>query len=84
MRGRHSYSFLKMIGVTETIAQTEVEYVEIAVRLGLEPAWRQEIAERMHERHDRLYDDKTCVAGLEAFYKQVVQENLSPLQETLD
>jgi predicted O-linked N-acetylglucosamine transferase (SPINDLY family) len=84
MRGRHSYSFLKMIDVTETIAQTEVEYVEIAVRLGLEPAWRQEIAERMYERHDRLYDDKTCVAGLEAFYKQVVQENLSLLQETLD
>ncbi|MBD1804465.1 glycosyl transferase family 1 [Microcoleus sp. FACHB-SPT15] len=84
MRGRHSYSFLKMLGVTDTIAQTEVEYVEIAVRLGLEPTWRQEIAERMHERHDRLYDDKTCVAGLEAFYKQVVQENLSLLQETLD
>jgi predicted O-linked N-acetylglucosamine transferase (SPINDLY family) len=84
MRGRHSYSFLKMIDVTETIAQTEVEYVEIAVRLGLEPAWRQEIAERMYERHDRLYDDKTCVAGLEAFYKQVVQENLLLLQETLD
>jgi predicted O-linked N-acetylglucosamine transferase (SPINDLY family) len=84
MRGRHSYSFLKMLGVTDTIAQTEAEYVEIAVRLGLEPSWRQEIAERMHERHDRLYDDKNCVAGLEAFYKQVVQENLSLLQETLD
>jgi predicted O-linked N-acetylglucosamine transferase (SPINDLY family) len=84
MRGRHSYSFLRMLGVTDTIAQTEAEYIEIAVRLGLETAWRQEIAERMHERHDRLYDDKTCVAGLEAFYKQVVHKNLSLLQETLD
>jgi predicted O-linked N-acetylglucosamine transferase (SPINDLY family) len=76
MRGRHSYSFLKMIGVTDTIAQNEVEYIEIAVKLGLDPAWRRNIAERISESHDRLYDDTTCVAGLETFYQQVVQENL--------
>ncbi|WP_228060314.1 MULTISPECIES: O-linked N-acetylglucosamine transferase, SPINDLY family protein [unclassified Coleofasciculus] len=76
MRGRHSDSFLKMIGVTETIAQNEADYIEIAVKLGLDSAWRHHIAERMKERHDRLFDDKACVAGLEAFYKQVVQERL--------
>jgi glycosyltransferase involved in cell wall biosynthesis len=76
MRGRHSYSFLKMIGVTDTIAQNEVEYIDIAVKLGLDPAWRRNIAERMSQSHDRLYDDTTCVADLETFYKQVVQENL--------
>ncbi|MBD2042245.1 tetratricopeptide repeat protein [Microcoleus sp. FACHB-672] len=77
MRGRHADSFLKMMGVTETIAQTEAEYIEIAVRLGLDPDWRQEIAERMRMRHDNLFDDKVCVEALEAFYKQVVQEKLS-------
>ena len=77
MRGRHSYSFLKMIEVTETIAQNEVEYIEIAAKLGLDPAWRRNIAQRMSESHDRLYDDKACVAGLETFYKQVVQERLT-------
>jgi predicted O-linked N-acetylglucosamine transferase (SPINDLY family) len=78
MRGRHSYSFLKMIEVTETIAQNEVEYIEIAAKLGLDPLWRRNIAQRMSESHDRLYDDKACVAGLEAFYKKVVQESLTP------
>ena len=78
MRGRHSDSFLKMLGVTDTIAQNEAEYIEIAVRLGLDPTWRRDIAQRMSENHDRLYDDKACVAGLEAFYKQVVQERLMP------
>lgn len=77
MRGRHSYSFLKMLGVTDTIAQNEAEYIEIAVKLGLDPAWRRHIAERMSESHDRLYDDKACVAGLEAFYKQVVRERFT-------
>jgi predicted O-linked N-acetylglucosamine transferase (SPINDLY family)/glycosyltransferase involved in cell wall biosynthesis/predicted O-methyltransferase YrrM len=76
MRGRHSDSFLKMIGVTDTIAEDEAEYIEIAVKLGLDSAWRQDIAERMKENHERLFDDKVCVAGLEAFYKQVVQERL--------
>lgn len=75
MRGRHSYSFLKMVGVTDTIAQNEAEYIEIAAKLGRNPAWRQDIAERMKQRHDNLFDDKTCVTGLETFYKQVVHSS---------
>jgi predicted O-linked N-acetylglucosamine transferase (SPINDLY family) len=63
-----------MLGVTDTIAQNEAEYIEIAVKLGLDPALRNQLAERMRENQDRLYDDKACVAGLEAFYKQIVEE----------
>ncbi|MBD2344443.1 O-linked N-acetylglucosamine transferase, SPINDLY family protein [Anabaena subtropica FACHB-260] len=74
MRGRHSDSFLKMLGVTDTIAQNEAEYIEIAVKLGQNPAWRRDISERISQRHDQLFDDKVCVAGLEAFYRQVVVE----------
>jgi predicted O-linked N-acetylglucosamine transferase (SPINDLY family) len=74
MRGRHSESFLKMIGVTDTIAQNEAEYIEIAVRLGLDSEWRHKIAEQISQSYDRLYDDQACVAGLEAFYKQIVGE----------
>ncbi|MBD1925183.1 tetratricopeptide repeat protein [Trichocoleus sp. FACHB-90] len=77
MRGRHSYGILRMLGVTETIAQTEAEYIDIAVKLGLDPVWRRDVAEKIKARHDYLYDDKTCVAGLEDFYKQVVQKGLS-------
>lgn len=76
MRGRHAYSFLKMLGVTDTIAQTEAEYIEIAVKLGLDPEWRLAMVEQIKVRHDYLYDDKACVEALEAFYKQVVQERL--------
>ena len=84
MRGRHSYSFLKMIGVTDTIAQNEEQYIEIAVKLGLDPAWRRSIVEQMSENHNLLYDDKASVAGLEAFYKQVVRESLIQPRETSD
>jgi len=37
---------LKMIGMTQTIASDEAEYIDIAVRLALDPAWRQEICRK--------------------------------------
>ncbi|HLO48096.1 MAG TPA: tetratricopeptide repeat protein [Kamptonema sp.] len=74
MRGRHSYAILKMIGLTETIAKNEVEYLEVAVRLGLESQWRNSIAEQLMQSHRYLYDDKNCVVALEGFYQRAVQE----------
>lgn len=74
MRGRQSYAFLKILGVTETIAKNEAEYIEIAIRLGLNPAWRGRIVQQMKQRHSYLYDDKVCVAALEEFYQRVVLE----------
>lgn len=77
MRGRHSDSFLKMLGVTDTIAQNEAEYIDIAVKLGQNPSWRREISKRISQRHDKLFDDQVCVAGLEAFYKQIVESKIN-------
>ena len=74
MRSRHAYAILKMMGVCETIAQNETEYIEIAVRLGLEPDWRQDMVQKLYKHHSLLYDDRTCVTALESFYKNVVQQ----------
>jgi protein O-GlcNAc transferase len=73
MRGRQSYGILHMIGVTETIAKDEAEYIEIAVRLGLDKQWRQSIEQQISQNQERLYDDQNCVEALEQFYRQVVQ-----------
>jgi len=76
MRGLHADSFLKMLGVTDTIAQNEVEYIEIAVKLGTDSEWRRDVAERMSQRQGNLFDDRVCVTALEAFYQEVVRERL--------
>ncbi|WP_293276982.1 MULTISPECIES: tetratricopeptide repeat protein [unclassified Microcoleus] len=81
MRGRQSYGILKMLGVTDTIAKNEAEYIEIAVKLGLDPHSRRDISQQMSERHAYLYEDKTCLKALEQFYQQVVKERLKQ-QET--
>ncbi|MFB2967585.1 tetratricopeptide repeat protein [Aerosakkonema sp. BLCC-F183] len=75
MRGRHADSFLKMLGVTDTIAQNEAEYIYIAAKLGLDPVWRSNIKESIKARQDYLYEDRTCVKGLEEFYQKIVQHS---------
>ncbi|HYD30652.1 MAG TPA: tetratricopeptide repeat protein [Azospirillaceae bacterium] len=72
MRGRHCAAILSMIGVTDTIARTVGEYVEMAARLGLDPAWRSGIREKIAANRHRAYDDPTCVRELETFLKAAV------------
>jgi predicted O-linked N-acetylglucosamine transferase (SPINDLY family) len=72
MRGRQTYGILKQLGVTETIAGNQSEYVDIAVRLGLDRAWRDLVVRRMTQGHSRLFADTRCVAALEEFFRVTV------------
>lgn len=76
MRGRHSYGILKMLGVEETIALTEQEYIDIAVALGQDKYWREQIKEKITANYDKLYDDLECVKGLEKFYQEVLTSKI--------
>ncbi len=75
MRGRHTYVILQVLGITETIAQDQQEYVDIAVRLGLDPSYRQEIRERIHHNKSRVFEDRSGIEGLERFYQQIVHDS---------
>jgi len=71
MRGRHSAAILQMMGVTETIADSLDDYVEIAARLGRDLDWRNAVRERVAERKQGVYRDRTCIAALEEFLIRV-------------
>jgi predicted O-linked N-acetylglucosamine transferase (SPINDLY family) len=75
MRSRHSYGILRMIEVTGTIAETEAEYIEIAVRLGLDYNWRQMVRDKITANKHRLFNDQECVKGLESFFEEAVQKH---------
>jgi predicted O-linked N-acetylglucosamine transferase (SPINDLY family) len=68
MRSRQSYGMLQQLGVTETIAQDEDEYVAIAVRLAEDPQWRQEVHSRLLANQGNLFGDKSGVQALEQLY----------------
>ncbi|MBW4486403.1 MAG: tetratricopeptide repeat protein [Trichocoleus desertorum ATA4-8-CV12] len=75
MRSRHSFGILKQLGITETIAYTEVEYIKIAVQLGLDADWRQTLRAKIQAGHSCVYKDQSSVRALEQFYRQVIEQN---------
>ncbi|MBC8123525.1 MAG: glycosyltransferase, partial [Gemmatimonadaceae bacterium] len=72
MRGCHASAMLRVLGIDETIARDENAYIDIAVRLGQDPSWREQVIRETHQRLDRLFEEPTCVAALEEFYRQAV------------
>lgn len=72
MRGRHAYAILKMMDVEATIAEDVEDYVSIAVRLALDPAWRSTISGLIAQRKHKIYEDKAYIAAMERFFMQVV------------
>ena len=65
MRGRHSAAILQMMGVTETIASTLDDYVELAASLARDPDQRAAIGRTIAERKHVLYGDRACITALE-------------------
>ena len=76
MRGRHSMAILRMMGVTETIAETIDDYVSIAVRLARDVPWRMAVKAKISANKHRVYFDGACISGLEQFLNHVVRGNV--------
>ena len=76
MRGRHGLAILEQLGVTETVAANLGDYVSIAVRLAGDPACRAALRQQIAARKDRLYRDRECIRGLEAFLLRAAQRRL--------
>jgi predicted O-linked N-acetylglucosamine transferase (SPINDLY family) len=75
MRGRHSLAILRMMGVTETIAETIDDYVSIAVRLAQDVSWREAVKAKIAANKHRIYLDRACISGLEQFLNDVARGN---------
>jgi predicted O-linked N-acetylglucosamine transferase (SPINDLY family) len=74
MRQRHCAAILTMMELTETIATTTEEYIEIAVKLGRDKNTRFSISERIRTQKKRIYYDNACITGLENFLEIIVNQ----------
>ena len=68
MRGRQSYGMLKLMGLEELIAKDQDDYVEIAVRLGTDKAWRSQVAQHISANKDSIFSAETALRQMEQFY----------------
>ena len=71
MRGRHAYAMLKMMGISETIATNQADYINVALRLGQDRNFYLQIKRLMQENQSKLFGDKSIIVALEDFYRQV-------------
>ncbi|MFE1744236.1 O-linked N-acetylglucosamine transferase, SPINDLY family protein [Coleofasciculus sp. H7-2] len=72
---RNSYTMMMNVGVTEGIAWTDEEYVEWGVRLGKDPALRQQIAWKLRQSRQTspLWNAKQFTREMEKAYEQMWQ-----------
>lgn len=73
MRSCHSAAILAHLGVEDTVARDNDEYIGIAVRLANDPQWREDIRSRLNERKALLADDRGAVSALGDFLATALQ-----------
>ncbi len=76
MRQRHCAAILTMMGITETIAKSINEYIEIAVKLGKNITLRKHLSDKIKRNKHLIYYDKKSITALEDFLEAAVQEKL--------
>lgn len=67
MRARHTFGFYRLMGLDDCVAATPEEYVEIALKLGRDPARRAETRRRIIAANAVLYDDADASTVLASF-----------------
>lgn len=67
MRGRVTDACYRQMGYTGLVADSLDSYVELALRLGGDRAWRARVRHEVEERAGVLYDDAGVVTELEEF-----------------
>jgi protein O-GlcNAc transferase len=73
LRGRLASGILKRLGLPELIAQSEEEYVAIAVELAQDATHRTQIRQRIAQSRHVLFEDAAPIRALEVFFTNVVQ-----------
>jgi len=74
MRGRITYGCYKQMGLLECVARDAADYVQIAVRLGTDPAFRARCRAAIFARNSVLYDNPGFVRELEEFFPVVLAQ----------
>jgi predicted O-linked N-acetylglucosamine transferase (SPINDLY family) len=73
MRGRLTYACYRQMGMMDCVAENPPNYVEIALRLGTELSFREQIKAKILATHDLLYEDMNVVREFEkCFWEWVI------------
>jgi protein O-GlcNAc transferase len=71
LRGRGTLAHYRHMGFDDCVAATSSEYVDIAVRLGTDKPYRDEISRRIDARSGTVLEDEVCIASFVNFLEGV-------------
>jgi protein O-GlcNAc transferase len=71
MRGRLASGILKRMSLTELVAQSEEDYIELAVRLAKDNDYRRHVRDRIEKSRSILFEDIATIRALEDFLVEV-------------
>ena len=74
LRGRITYGIYKKMDWMECVASSPEEYSKIALRLGMDKAYQEQVREEIQKRRSIIYEDIEMVRELERFFRQAVQQ----------
>lgn len=72
LRGRLASGILRHMGIDELVAASGEQYVELAVRAALDPAFRESVRHRLAAQHHLLFEDLAPIRALEDFVARVI------------
>lgn len=75
MRGRHSLAVARMLDLDEIIAGSFDEYVALAVRMGTDPVFLENVRQKVVANSPHLFTDMAPIRGLESFLEDAAKKN---------
>ena len=72
LRGRFTQAFYRRLGVESCIARDRADYVRIALRLGADVDFREQIRQQILAGQPRLFEDESAVGDWERFLRAAV------------
>lgn len=76
-RGYTEWLYQEM-GITEPIGNTFEEYLQKAVRMGVDPAYRDRISQQILQRSEKIFNNQAAIREWERFLKEVVAQGPPP------
>ena len=72
MRGRHTASMYHKMGIKDCIAASKNEYIDIAIKLGTDPAHRDQISQRIKDASETLWEEWNVITEFERIFIEAV------------
>ncbi len=75
LRGRFAWGFCKRIGLSQCIASSMDDYIDIATAIGTDRDYRQHLEEELTRSTPALFEDEQAVRDYEEVFRQLIEES---------